>query len=109
VGQNVAGKPVWCILRLQNSKFISYRDTPLYFFLKKLHCKELPANPAMQLLYTAITGYYTKQAKMLPEQTNFERLYLLWKNLLATPCHKILTGGSGAQAPSGKHCNVKNL
>ena len=41
------------------------------------------------------------------EQINFEKVYLLCKDLLVNPCHEMLVGGLGS--PLSKHFKVKML
>jgi hypothetical protein len=41
------------------------------------------------------------------EQINFEKVYLLYKDLPANPCHEMLAGELGS--PLSKHFKVKML
>ena len=55
------------------------------------------------------TGFSEKSNKIIAilEQINFEKLYLLCKDLSANPCHEMLVGE--LSLPLNKHFNVKML
>jgi hypothetical protein len=53
------------------------------------------------------TGYVQFQSKHTLEQINFEKVYLLCKDLSANPCHEMLVGELGL--PLSKHFKVKML